>query len=76
MVKIKLSRVGKKHEPHFRIVVAEAKSKVGGEYVDKLGTYNPVNKSFTLDRAKYDGWIGKGAQPTETVASIVKKYSK
>lgn len=76
MVKIKLLRIGKKHEPHFRIVVAEAKSKATGVYVENLGTYNPIKKDFSLNREKYDGWMSKGAVPTDTVKSIVQKYSK
>lgn len=76
MVKIKLSRVGKKHEPHFRIVVAEERSKMDGQYIENLGTYNPVSKLFSLDKTAFEAWIKKGAQPTETVASLIKKHSK
>ncbi len=76
MVKIKLSRVGKKHEPHFRIVVTQQRSKIDGQYIENLGTYNPISKIFTLDQVAYDAWIKKGAQPTETVSGIVKKYAK
>ena len=74
MVKIKLSRIGKKHEPHFRLVVIEARDKRDGQYVENLGTYNPITKALILNKEKYASWIAKGAQPTETVASLVKKY--
>ena len=76
MVKIKLSRTGKKNEPHFRIVVAEAKSKLSGEYVENLGHYNPRSKQFVLNKESFDAWVKKGAQPTETVSSLVKKFVK
>ncbi|MEP7167390.1 MAG: 30S ribosomal protein S16 [Candidatus Woesebacteria bacterium] len=75
MVKIKLSRTGKKNEPHFRIVVVEARSKRDGEYVENVGNYHPKTKQLVLNKVSYDAWIAKGAQPTETVASLVKKYT-
>lgn len=76
MLKIKLSRTGKKHEPHFRLVVIEARDKRDGKYVENLGHYNPVSKEFVLDTPRYEGWLKKGAQPTETVASLVLKHAK
>jgi small subunit ribosomal protein S16 len=78
MLKIKLSRIGKRGQPFYRIIIAEAKSKVNGKYVDLLGTYNPmVNpKQIKIDTKKYQEWIDKGAQPTETVASLYKKITK
>ena len=75
MLKIKLVRVGKKHQPSYRIVVVEAKSKLNGKYLDQVGFYNPLTEPHTvrLDKQKYSGWIEKGAQPTERVRSLVKK---
>lgn len=72
MLKIKLSRTGKKNQPSYRIVVAERRSKRDGQYVALLGTYNPLTSPSTinLDTKAYDAWISKGAQPTETVRSI------
>lgn len=75
MLKIKLSRTGKKHEPHFRLVVIEARDKRDGKYVENLGHYNPVSKEFVLDTPRYEDWIKKGATPTETVASLVLKHA-
>jgi small subunit ribosomal protein S16 len=75
MLKIKLSRTGKKHEPHFRFVVIEARDKRDGRYVENLGHYNPISKEFVLDVLKYEDWLKKGAQPTETVASLVLKHA-
>lgn len=75
MLKIKLIRFGKKNQPHYRIVVQEAKTKRDGKYVESLGHYAPSQepKKLELDYEKYQAWLKKGAQPTETVASLAKK---
>ena len=77
-VKIRLKRAGAKNKPAFRIVVADGRSPRDGKFIEELGTYLPRKKSdnFTLDldRAKY--WVSKGAQPSETVASFIKKAVK
>src|SRR5436190_12324458 len=77
-VKIRMKRVGTKNTPVFRIVVADGRSPRDGKFIEQLGTYQPLKKgdNFTLnlERAKY--WLSKGAQPSETVASFIKKASK
>jgi small subunit ribosomal protein S16 len=77
-VKIRLKRVGAKNTPVFRIVVADSRSPRDGKFIEELGTYHPLNKgdNFTLklDRASY--WVSKGAQPSDTVASFIKKATK
>lgn len=75
MLKIKLTRVGRKGQPQYRIVVVEARDKNSGKYIDLLGTYNPlVNPAdFKLDQVKYADWLSKGAKPTETIRTMVKK---
>ena len=77
-VKIRMKRVGAKNDPVFRIVVADQRSPRDGKFIEELGTYQPRKKgsNFTLDldRAKY--WLSKGAQPSETVASFIKKTGK
>lgn len=72
MLKIKLSRFGKRNQPHFRIVINEARDKRDGSYVEMIGHYAPAQtpKLLELDIKKYDAWIAKGAQPTDTVASL------
>ena len=72
MLKIKLSRTGKRHQPHYRIIVAEARSKRDGKYLANLGHYIPTPKPATLklDTKAYDSWISKGAQPTDTVRQL------
>jgi small subunit ribosomal protein S16 len=77
-VKIRLKRVGAKNAPVFRIVVADGRSPRDGKFIEELGTYQPMKKgdnySLNLDRARY--WVGKGAQASETVASLIKKAGK
>ena len=77
-VKIRMKRVGAKNAPVFRIVVADGRSPRDGKFIEELGTYQPLKKgnNFTLDldRAKY--WLSKGAQPSDTVASFIKKASR
>lgn len=77
-VKIRMKRVGTKNTPVFRIVVADSRSPRDGKFIEELGTYQPLKKgnnyTLDLDRAKY--WLSKGAQPSETVASFIKKANK
>jgi len=78
MVRIRLKRIGAKNKPAFRVVVTDSRSPRDGRFIEEIGTYLPQKKSdkFTLnlERAKY--WVSKGAQPSETVASFMKKASK
>lgn len=78
MLKIKLTRIGKRHQPTFRIVVVEAREKNNGKYLESLGYYIPTTSPSTvqLDMPTYLSWLKKGAQPTVTVADIVKKQQR
>lgn len=78
MLKVKLTRIGKKGQPQYRIVVAEAKSKRDGFHLAELGYYNPGSTpaEFRLDQSAYAAWLKKGAQPTSTIRSLVTKLSK
>jgi len=73
-----MKRIGAKNSPVFRIVVADGRSPRDGKFIEEIGTYNPRQKDnnvkMNLDRIKY--WVGKGAQPSDTVASFIKKASK
>jgi len=73
-----MKRIGAKNTPAFRIVVADSRSPRDGKCIEELGTYLPERKgdNFTLnlDRANY--WLSVGAQPSETVASFIKKAKK
>ena len=76
MLKIKLTRIGKRNQPHFRIVVNEAKDKRDGKYVESLGHYASAEtpKILKLDVERYDHWLKQGAQPTETVAALYTRF--
>jgi small subunit ribosomal protein S16 len=77
-VKIRLKRIGSKNHPAFRIVVADSRSPRDGKCIEEIGTYMPTKKTdkFTLNLERADYWVSKGAQPSETVASFIKKSRK
>jgi small subunit ribosomal protein S16 len=75
VLKLRLTRMGAKGRPHYRIVVQEARSKRDGRFVENLGHYNPLTEPSTIvvnaDRVRY--WLSVGAQPTDSVASLLKR---
>jgi small subunit ribosomal protein S16 len=77
-VSIRLRREGSKNRPYYRVVVADSRSPRDGKFIEILGTYDPkltgLNSSFSVERAEY--WISKGAQPSDTVRSLIKKQKK
>lgn len=77
-VKIRLKRIGTKNTPVYRVVVADGRSPRDGKFIEEIGTYQPLQKGnnfqIKLDRAEY--WISKGAQPSDTVRSFIKKQSR
>lgn len=77
-LKIRLSRIGATHKPIYHVVVAETRSRRDGRAVEILGTYTPQAKNapLTLDVARVDYWLSKGAKPTDTAHSLVKKAKK
>ncbi len=74
-VAIRLRREGSKDRPFYRIVVADSRKRRDGRFIEMIGTYDPMKKSgnSVIDLAKADGWLSKGAKPSETVASIIRK---
>lgn len=74
-VKIRLTRLGDKKSPFYRIVVADSRSARDAKYIDLIGTYNPLTnpEEVKIDAAKAQKWIANGAQPTETVKVLLKK---
>lgn len=74
MLAISLMRMGAKKRPFYRVVVKEKRSKRDGKYLENLGTYNPMADpaEVNLKHERIEYWIGVGAQPTETVASLIK----
>ena len=77
-VKIRMKRVGAKNSPYFRMVVADSRSPRDGKFIEEIGSYQPLKKGdnfiLKLDRAQF--WVSKGAQPSDTVASFIKKAGK
>ena len=76
MVKIRLRRMGAKKAPFYRIVVADSRSPRDGRFIEEIGTYDPMAENdkvtVNMERAKY--WIANGAQPTDTVRGLLKKF--
>jgi len=73
-VKLRLTRVGSKKNPIYRVVAADSRSPRDGRFIEIVGRYNPQTEPSTieLDEDKVRGWLEKGAQPTESVARLLK----
>jgi len=78
LLRIRLSRRGKKGDPHYRVVVAEKKHARDGRFVEIVGYYNPVMKPVRLhlELDRIDHWVGQGAQPSNTVRSLIKRVKQ
>ena len=74
-VKIRLKRLGAKKSPFYRVVVADERSPRDGKFIEEIGYYNPLTNpaEIKIDAEKAKKWLGNGAQPTETVKSLLKK---
>ncbi len=74
MVKLRLTRMGAPKAPFYRIVAVDSRKARDGQYIDQIGYYNPVStpKQIVIDADKATDWLAKGAQPTETVRSLLK----
>jgi small subunit ribosomal protein S16 len=74
-VKIRLARAGAKKKPFYQIIVTDERNKRDGRFIENVGTYDPNENppKVKLEEAKTLGWLGNGAQPTETVKQILKK---
>ena len=77
-VSIRLRREGAKNRPYYKVVVADSHSPRDGKFIEMIGTYDPKkpgnNSSLRIERAEY--WISKGAQPSDTVRSLIKRNKK
>lgn len=74
-VKIRLKRLGSKKNPFYRVVVADERSPRDGRFIEEIGYYNPLTDpvDIKIDAEKATKWLNNGAQPTETVRTILKK---
>lgn len=77
-VRIRLKRVGSRNSPVFRIVVADHRSPRDGKFIEEIGTYHPIKQgeNFNLNLERADYWISKGAQPSDTVASFIRRVRR
>ncbi len=75
MVKIRLTRMGAKKAPFYRVVVADSRYPRDGRFIEEIGYYNPLTEpaEIKIDADKAKTWLANGAQPTETVKSLLKK---
>jgi small subunit ribosomal protein S16 len=73
-VKIRLARYGAKKKPFYRVVVADSQAKRDGRFIEILGTYDPNQNpaQVNIQRDKLQSWLDKGAEPTDTVASLIR----
>ena len=76
MLAIRLTRVGSKKKPYFRVVVTEARTSRESDFVENLGTYNPRSKpaQVAINKERIQHWISKGAQPSSSVRTLLAKY--
>ncbi len=74
--KIRLQRHGAKKRPFYQVVIADERSRRDGRFIENVGYYDPTKNPevVKLDIEKVNSWLGKGAQPTDTVSQILKKY--
>ena len=74
-VKIRLKRLGAKKSPFYRVVVADERSSRDGKFIEEIGYYNPLTDpvDIKIDAEKATKWLNNGAQPTETVRTLLKK---
>ncbi len=76
-VRIRLTRMGRKKKPFYRIVVANNEAPRDGKFLEIVGTYDPTRDpaAVTLDTEKLNHWLGRGAEPTVTVRSLIRKHA-
>lgn len=78
MVKIRLQRVGAKNQPKYRVVVTDEQRKQGGKSLEIVGNYNPTTNppDIEIKRDRFAHWLETGAQPTQAVAHLLKRYER
>jgi small subunit ribosomal protein S16 len=75
-VAIRMSRQGKKKSPFYRIVAADKRCARDGRFIELLGTYHPITKVLKLDAERYQKWISVGAQPSGTLAAVIRRTAR
>ena len=76
MLSIRMTRVGSKKKPYFRVVLSEARSGLQGDVIENLGTYNPRSKpaQVVLNKERIQHWLGNGAKPSDSVRTLLSKH--
>jgi len=75
-VALRMSRQGKKKSPFYRIVAADKRCARDGRFIELLGTYHPITKVLKLDHEKFDKWVKVGAQPSGSLAAIIRRTAR
>lgn len=75
-VALRMSRQGKKKSPFYRIVAADKRCARDGRFIELLGTYHPLTKALKLDHEKYEKWVKVGAQPSGSLAAIIRRTAR
>ena len=77
-VAIRLNRQGSKARPYYKIVVVDSRARRDGRYIEQVGSYDPMKEgvNYTINLEKVDKWLANGAQPSETVNSMIRKARK
>ena len=76
MVVVRMSRQGSKKRPFYRIVAADKRCARDGRFIELLGTYHPVTKVLKLDDERYGKWLKVGAQPSGTLAAVIRRVKR
>ena len=74
-VKLRLQRFGTHKTPYYRVVASDSRRARDGKFLEILGTYDPLKSVVSVDAEKVQKWMNNGAQPTDTVKSLLKKYN-
>ena len=76
MLSIRMTRVGSKKKPYFRLVVSEARSAIQSDVVENVGTYNPRSKpaKVEINKERIQHWLSKGAKPSDSVRTLLKRH--
>lgn len=75
MLKLRLKRCGRKRQPFYKIIVIDSASRRDGAPLEELGFYNPINKTFKIDKSRTIFRLEQGVQPTETIIHLLKRAS-
>ena len=75
-VALRMSRQGKKKSPFYRIVAADKRCARDGRFIELLGTYHPTTKVLKLDQERYQKWVAVGAQPSGTLAAVIRRTAR